>query len=213
MLSGLEVRSDLNGKYGVVTALDMTRLRAGVKIEGSGEQNQEHVKEHKQEQVMCKFSNLTVVEAAGGGGAKASEQAKVKAKAKTTGNNSGAAGGGGLGGGGGGAKALELCDISDVCARPQCQATSCRFKCSRCELVWYCKAECQSLDWAFHKVKCKTKQKRAEEKAAGMALVMGSLQGRLTLVRSMLERGADVNFVNDEGLTALLCASQRGTWR
>jgi len=77
LLSGLQARSDLNGKYGVVTALDMTRLRAGVKIEGSGEQNQEQ--EQEQEQVMCKFSNLTVVEAAGGGGAKASEQAKVKA--------------------------------------------------------------------------------------------------------------------------------------
>jgi hypothetical protein len=58
MPSGLQARSDLNGKYGVVTGLDMTRLRAGVKIEGSGEQNQEQ--EQEQEQVMCKFSNLTV---------------------------------------------------------------------------------------------------------------------------------------------------------
>ena len=41
LLSGLQVCSDLNGKYGVVTGLDMTRLRARVKIEGSGEQNQE----------------------------------------------------------------------------------------------------------------------------------------------------------------------------
>ena len=39
LLSDLQARSDLNGKYGVVTGLDMTRLRAGVKIEGSGEQN------------------------------------------------------------------------------------------------------------------------------------------------------------------------------
>ena len=76
--------------------------------------------------------------------------------------------------------------------------------------MWYCKAECQRLDWAFHKVKCKTKEKRAEEKAAGMALVTGSLQGRLSLVRSMLERGADVNFVDDNGFTALFNASQEG---
>ena len=150
---------------------------------------------------MCKFSNLPVVVAAAGGGG-------ASAKAKTTGQNTGAAGGGG--GGGSGAKALELCDISDVCARPQCQATSCRFKCSRCELVWYCKAECQRLDWAFHKAKCKTKEKQAEEKAAGMALVVGSLQGRLSLVRTMLERGADVNFVDDDDFTALFCASQNG---
>jgi len=68
MLSGLQARSDLNGKYGVVTGLDMTRLRAGVKIEGSGEQNQEQEHEQEHEQVMCKFSNLTVVGAAGGGG-------------------------------------------------------------------------------------------------------------------------------------------------
>jgi hypothetical protein len=112
-----------------------------------------------------------------------------------TGNKTKGAGGGG---GGAGGKPLELCDTTNVCARPQCQATSCRFKCSRCELVWYCKAECQRLDWAYHKAKCKTKEKRAEEKAAGMALVEGSVQGRLALVRSMLERGADVNFVTDD---------------
>ena len=35
-------------------------------------------------------------------------------------------------------------------------------------IVWYCKAECQRLDWAYHKAKSKTKEKRAEEKAAGM---------------------------------------------
>jgi ankyrin repeat protein len=43
-----------------------------------------------------------------------------------------------------------------------------------------------------------------------MALVEGSLQGRLSLVRSMLERGADVNFVDDDGFTALCVASQEG---
>ena len=47
LLSGLQARSDLNGKYGVVTGLDMTRLRAGVKIEGSGEQNQEQEQEQE----------------------------------------------------------------------------------------------------------------------------------------------------------------------
>jgi hypothetical protein len=76
--------------------------------------------------------------------------------------------------------------------------------------VWYCKAECQRLDWAYHKAKCKTKEKRAEEKAAGMALVVASGQGRLSLVRSMLERGADVNFINDDYFTALYVASQEG---
>ena len=92
----------------------------------------------------------------------------------------------GAGRGGTGGKPLELCDTTNVCARPQCQATSCRFKCSRCELVWYCKAECQRVDWAFHKVKCKTKQKQAEEKAAGMALVTGSFQGRLADRKSVV---------------------------
>ena len=72
-------------------------------------------------------------------------------------------------------------------------------------IVWYCKAECQRLDWAYHKAKCKTKEKRAEEKAAGMALVTGSFQGRLALVRTMLERGADVNFVTVDDFTAFVC--------
>ena len=74
----------------------------------------------------------------------------------------------------------------------------------------YCKAECQRLDWAYHKAKCKTKEKRAEEKAAGMALVEGSIKGRLALVRSILERSADVNFVTDAGFNALFAASQFG---
>ena len=111
-----------------------------------------------------------------------------------------------------GGKPLELCDTTNVCARPQCQATSCRFQCSRCELVWYCKAECQRLDWAYHKAKCKTKEKRAQEKAAGMALVVASLKGWMPLVRSMLERGADVNFVTVDGFTALYAASCDGQW-
>ena len=50
VLEGLVSRSDLNGKAGVVTALDMARLRAGVKVEGTGEE------------VMVKFSNLAVRE-------------------------------------------------------------------------------------------------------------------------------------------------------
>ena len=50
VLEGLVSRSDLNGKAGAVTALDMARLRAGVKVEGTGEE------------VMVKFSNLGVRE-------------------------------------------------------------------------------------------------------------------------------------------------------
>ena len=49
VLEGLVSRSDLNGKAGAVTALDMERLRSGVKVEGTGE-------------VMVKFSNLAVRE-------------------------------------------------------------------------------------------------------------------------------------------------------
>ena len=44
-----------------------------------------------------------------------------------------------------------------------------------------------------------------------MALVVASGQGRLALVRSMLERGADVNFVFEEkDCTPLFAASQGG---
>ena len=86
LLNGLQARADLNGTYGVVTVLDMTRLRAGVKIEVSEEQNQEQGQ--KQEQVMCKLCNLTEV-------APAARGAKAKANATITGNNREAAGGGG----------------------------------------------------------------------------------------------------------------------
>ena len=43
-----------------------------------------------------------------------------------------------------------------------------------------------------------------------MVLVTGSFQGRRALVRSMLERGGDVNFVTDSDFTALYTASQEG---
>ena len=88
LLSGLQARADLNGTYGVVTVLDMTRLRAGVKIEVSEEQNQEQGQKQEQEHVMCKLCNLTEV-------APAARGAKAKANATITGNNREAAGGGG----------------------------------------------------------------------------------------------------------------------
>ena len=51
VLAGLVSRSDMNGKAGVVTALDMERLRADVRVE-----------RHRGVEVLVKFSNLAVRE-------------------------------------------------------------------------------------------------------------------------------------------------------
>jgi ankyrin repeat protein len=102
---------------------------------------------------------------------------------------------------------LQLTDPAKQC--PYCFETSLdakRYK--RCDLVWYCNHLCQAHHGHKHKLVCIPKEEQAKRKVANEALVSSSLQGHLIAVRDLLEKHmANVNYVNDKGLTALYLAS------
>jgi hypothetical protein len=43
-----------------------------------------------------------------------------------------------------------------LCCAPACGKDMASMKCSRCQAVRYCNADCQRLHWAEHKKACKT---------------------------------------------------------
>jgi len=175
MLKGLISNSDLNGRNGVVTALNGERLRACVMVEGQSEP------------VMVKFVNLEIdgsFEELSNAQFKRREVAAAAAAAE------------GL--------AWDAPVVSAVCARPHCQVTLCRFKCSRCALVAYCNVECQHQDWSRHKVGCKTKKQQSEESDE---LFMAVFMSRdLARVQNMIVAGVNVNFINNDGNSVLFSA-------
>jgi len=106
------------------------------------------------------------------------------------------------------AKGAETCN--------KCNASLARFRCSRCDAVAYCSAECQKLDWKGHKTTCFTpaevEQQRLALKKTNEELVRASMNGDLPLIHSLIkERGADVAFHFQElkRRTALLSAVEK----
>ena len=111
-----------------------------------------------------------------------------------------------------------------------CSNSTARFRCSRCDLVAYCSAECQKKDWKEHKLTCLTKeeqkkaalqleldeQKRvADLREANEALIRASMEGNISVVVKLLtERGASVHFQwpNLKNRSALIAATEKSNF-
>lgn len=78
-----------------------------------------------------------------------------------------------------------------------CDKEGAKSVCSRCKLVKYCDATCQSSHWKRHKTStCVT------------SLCVASEFGMLDVFQALLNRGASVNELHDDNMCALFLASQ-----
>jgi ankyrin repeat protein len=90
------------------------------------------------------------------------------------------------------------------CANPDCKTVDAEkepnLRCGRCKHPSYCSKDCQRIHWPTHKPICNVLQSNPN------ALLAAAQTKNLHEIKILVSGGADVNYLYEEGATALFVA-------